>query len=58
MYMLSLSIFPLLNLEQYLLIGNYTPTSIQKTLVGFIGIFIIELCTFMSILGYLIVLYI
>jgi len=43
MYMLSFSMFPLLNLEQYLLIENNTPTSIQKTLVGLVGIFIIEL---------------
>ena len=58
MYMLSFSMFPLLNLEQYLLIENNTPTSIQKTLVGLVGIFIIELWTFLSVVGYLIALYI
>jgi len=55
---MSFSIIALLNLDKYLLIENQTPTGFQKALLGLIGIFILELWTFLSVIGYLITLYI
>jgi hypothetical protein len=58
LYMMSFSIFPFLNLDPAILLDIQTPTSLQKLLIGLVGIFILELLIFLSIVGYLITLYI
>jgi hypothetical protein len=57
-YMMSFSIVPFLNLDPAILLDIQTPTSLQKMLIGLIGIFVLELWSFLSIVGYLITLYV
>ena len=57
-YMMSFSTVVLLNLDKIFLLDNYTPSSIQKFIISLIGLLIMELWIFCSVIGYLFSLYI